>query len=285
MRCEDWLELMEEAVDGEVKPQDLLRLQEHLRGCQECARQYGEIQREMKLYAGFDRGLGSTSELWDGVLAKIREADKEQRFSLVKLKRWWTAGFEGYRFSPILTAALVLISIAGTIVVMKYRDFRSNGTARDVVMAPQPSPHQSTIESPSKVDMEERSAALKGQSSTVIPEHKEGPQGTVRGNAATSVSKRAPTAPRQPSVTQLVQEAENKYLTAIAMLEKDFRRKSSHLDPNVRARLEETIAAIDHSIEETRLVVNKNPEDPVAVQYMLTAYAKKVDVLKELANL
>jgi hypothetical protein len=96
---------------------------------------------------------------------------------------------------------------------------------------------------------------------------------------------RPKTAAHQPSVEQLVQEAESKYLTAIALLEKDLRRKSSHLDPAVRARLAETIAAIDFNIEETRRVASKNPEDPVAVQYMLTAYAKKVEVLKELANL
>ena len=285
MKCEDWLGMMEEAADGEINAQDLLRLEEHLKSCQKCALQYHEIQREMKLFAGYERDLRSTSELWDGVLVKIREERKEHRFSLTKFKQWWTAHFEGFRLSPVLTAALVLISIAGTIVVMKYRDLRFNGAARDIVMLPRQPLRQSPSESPSKADVEERNLASKLRSSGASPENMGVPQGSIQGNRPPGVSSRARTASRQPSVEQLVREAENKYLTAIAMLEKDFRRKSSHLDPSVRTRLEETIAAIDHSIEETRLVVNKNPEDPVAVQYMLTAYAKKVEVLKELANL
>jgi hypothetical protein len=270
MKCEDWRGLMEEAVDGEMNPQDLLRLQDHVEGCQECAHRYLEMQGEMKLYAGYERGLGSTAELWDGVLVKIRERRNEHRFSLAKLKRWITASFEGYRFSPVLTAALVLISIAGTIVVMKYRDLRSNGAAREAIVTSQVSPNQSSAQAPSAADKEERSMAS---------------QGAVQGNATSHMLERPKTAAHQPSVEQLVQEAESKYLTAIALIEKDLRRKSSHLDPAVRARLEETIAAIDLNIEETRRVVSKNPEDPVAVQFMLTAYAKKVEVLKELANL
>ena len=270
MKCEDWLGQMEEAVDGELNPQDLLHLQNHVKDCQECARRYSDMQQEMKLYAGYERGLGSTAELWDGVLIKIREGCNEHRFSLAQLKRWWTAGFVGYRFSPVLTAALVLISIAGTIVVMKHRNLRFSQVTRDEMMVSQVPPNQSHPQAPSAADKEVRSTAS---------------QQPVQGNVPSHILERPKTTVHQPSVEQLVREAESKYLTAIALLEKDLRRKGSHLDPAVKARLEETVAAIDLNIEETRRIVRRNPQDPVAVQYMLTAYAKKVEVLKELANL
>ena len=96
-------------------------------------------------------------------------------------------------------------------------------------------------------------------------------------------SKKIESVPR-PTVEQLVREAESKYLAAIKILSRDVQRRSSSLDPSVRARLEASIASIDRSIEETRLVVRRSPEDPVAVQYMLTAYAKKVEVLREMAS-
>jgi len=270
MKCEDWLILIEEAVDGEIDSRDLLRLQNHVKGCQACARHYREIQQEMKLYAGYERGLGSTAEFWDGVLVKIRESRNEQPFSVAQLKRWWTVAFKSYRFSPVLTGALVLISVAGTIVVMKYRDLRFNRSDREATTVSRVSPNQSHTLVPSAADKEGKSRAS---------------QQPIQGNAPSQMLEQPKTIAHKPSVEQLVREAESKYLTAIALLEKDLRRKGSHLDPAVKARLDETVAAIDLNIEETRRVVRRNPQDPVAVQYMLTAYAKKVEVLKELANL
>jgi hypothetical protein len=41
---------------------------------------------------------------------------------------------------------------------------------------------------------------------------------------------------------------------------------------------------IDNTIAETRRAVRENPDDPIALQYMLSAYAKKIDVLREVAR-
>ena len=41
---------------------------------------------------------------------------------------------------------------------------------------------------------------------------------------------------------------------------------------------------LDRTIADTRKAVRQHPDDPVAVQYMLTAYAKKVDVLREMVD-
>jgi len=45
-----------------------------------------------------------------------------------------------------------------------------------------------------------------------------------------------------------------------------------------------TLAAIDRTIADTREAVGQRPTDPEAVRYMLTAYAKKVEVLQEMAS-
>jgi hypothetical protein len=83
---------------------------------------------------------------------------------------------------------------------------------------------------------------------------------------------------------RLVREAEQKYLTAIAMLSRNVDRKRSRLDPDTMAELEQALSSIDRTIAATRKVVRRHPDDPVAAQYMLTAYAKKVDVLRELVD-
>src|SRR5262249_37420333 len=89
---------------------------------------------------------------------------------------------------------------------------------------------------------------------------------------------------RGPTVEQLVGQAEQKYLAAVHLLSRDMRKHGPKLDPEVRARFEETLAAIDRSIADTRQAVRQHPTDPEAVRYMLTAYAEKVEVLQEMAS-
>ena len=88
---------------------------------------------------------------------------------------------------------------------------------------------------------------------------------------------------RQRMTAKLVRDAESKYLAAIKMLSEDVNRKRTRLDPQMAARFDETLATIDRSIAETRRTVLQQRNDPVAVQYMLSAYAKKVEVMREMA--
>ena len=57
----------------------------------------------------------------------------------------------------------------------------------------------------------------------------------------------------------------------------------SQIDPAVLARFDSALSDIDRTIQETRQVVRRNPEDPVALQYLLSAYARKVDTLRAMA--
>ena len=89
---------------------------------------------------------------------------------------------------------------------------------------------------------------------------------------------------RKPTPAELVREAEHKYLSAIALLSRDLKHQGSQVDPQVLAQFEQALGAIDRTIAATRRVVQEHPNDPVAVQYMLTAYAKKVEVLEEMSR-
>jgi hypothetical protein len=85
------------------------------------------------------------------------------------------------------------------------------------------------------------------------------------------------------SPQQLVREAEQKYLEAIAILSRDVDRRRSTIDPIVLARFDNALADIDRTIAETRQAVRQNPNDPAVIQYLLAAYSKKVDALREFA--
>jgi hypothetical protein len=68
------------------------------------------------------------------------------------------------------------------------------------------------------------------------------------------------------------------------MLSRSVDRKRSRLNPATKAELEQALSSIDRTIAATRKLVHRHPDDPVAAQYMLTAYAKKVDMLRELVD-
>jgi hypothetical protein len=81
-----------------------------------------------------------------------------------------------------------------------------------------------------------------------------------------------------------VREAEQKYLKAIAALSRDVGRRRRALDPETAGRFESGLAAVDRAIAETRAAARRHPRDPVVVQYMMAAYSKKVDLLRDMAQ-
>jgi hypothetical protein len=95
---------------------------------------------------------------------------------------------------------------------------------------------------------------------------------------------KAAAARRRLAPEELVREAEQKYLAAIALLSRDANRRRSRLDSEALAQFDQTLAAVDRAIAGTRRVARGRPDDPVAVQYMLAAYAKKVDVLRQMVS-
>lgn len=89
----------------------------------------------------------------------------------------------------------------------------------------------------------------------------------------------------EQSPDQLVREAEKRYQAAIKILERDVKSRRPQFDRETLARFDETLTSIDRTIAETRKAVRQQSSDPVAVQYMLSAYAKKVEVMREMAHL
>jgi hypothetical protein len=88
----------------------------------------------------------------------------------------------------------------------------------------------------------------------------------------------------EPAPERLIQEAERKYLSAIAALSRDVDRRRPRMDSETMSRFERTLAVVDRAIVETRAAARRHPRDPVVVQYMMAAYAKKVDLLRGMAQ-
>ena len=87
-----------------------------------------------------------------------------------------------------------------------------------------------------------------------------------------------------PTVDQVTRRAEQEYLSAIEVLSRDVKRRRSRISPALLSQLKTTLAEVDRNIAATRRVAREQPGDPFAVQYLASAYEKKVELLREVTS-
>ncbi len=313
MNCQDCETLLEEYLDAELAARESEAVGAHLASCQTCADAYDALASEQNIYAAYERPVEVSPRLWGGVEARINAGKTGGEVGLLqKLSAWFAPLLTAPRFSPALTAALVLAAIALTVGVMKLTGSHAQPTneiARDDQLnvnksAKPASPSnteattQPTQTTPASVNNSPDSSGSKSgpnnapepksspeprknpaneQRNRVVPVLKDGGQ---LQQASNQIKQQGP-----PTPEQLVAEAEQRYIAAINMLQRDVAKKRTSLDPQTVARFDESLAAVDRSIAETRRAVKQHADDPIAAQYMLSAYAKKVEVLREMAHL
>jgi hypothetical protein len=187
---------------------------------------------------------------------------------------------------------MVIAAIAITAGVMSYLNSRDRSSGGQIAQnQPDGAQGQKPTDAPPKTDGKDQPpvgpAAKPGQGGEVAKSEEKGlrkPQRAAEKPGGVLAQARRPVTPAEPTPQQLVREAEQKYVAAIAILQRDFNQRRSQLDPEVRARFDNALADIDKTIAETRRVVRQNPDDPIALQYLLAAYSKKVDALREMSR-
>jgi hypothetical protein len=301
MRCTDCQAVIEDYFDGELDAQTTNLVAQHLAACASCASLCDKLEDEQELYLRYQYDAQPAPDFWNKVLARTAATRAAQPSSSV-LGRWLgdvVGRFNAPRLSPSLAALLVLVAIGATIGVMRYLNPQQErvapliasqkNTAVETMPAPndmvRPEEASSPAEVSGKGSEREANEALPPPPPPTLKNRAErkdrrplvaGHEQNVRANL------KAGGAGRPPTSDELVREAEQKYVAAIEMLSRDINRRRSRLDAETAARFAQTLAAVDRTIIDTRRAARKHPGDPVAAQYMLTAYAKKVDVLREI---
>lgn len=300
MRCEEFQSKVEDYFDGELDDRTGEFAAQHMNACKACASLYLKLEDEQELYLQYECDAQPAPAFWDNVMARaVQENTARSSRPLTILRGWFSGAFGNFtapRFSPSLTALIVLVAIGITIGVMRYVNSRertntpiglsqnesvpasvSSSSPDEVVSSANPPKDDKTGEQGSRRDGNEQPQLVKDG-------------GRRKGNPVLAVSNknvernnsRPSTSGRTPTSDELVREAEQKYVEAIAMLSRDVTRRRSRLDAETAARFERTLAAVNRTIADTRRAVRQHPGDPLAAKYMLTAYAKKVDVLREI---
>lgn len=287
MKCEECLQWLEPFFDNEADDLISDRISKHIAGCDACARRYENLSREQEFFRRHEYNVEAPHAFWKGVSARI--ADENAARAGWFPRTWQTrllsllTIFTAPRFSPVLTSALVLVAIVITIGFM--REGGAPESAQDeMITSTAESP---AIIAPARSDITQNEIKEDAPSSGIVIDAP-----VVAARKATAAkskihnvkaSRKSSHAPREPTPAALIRDAERKYLTAIAMLTENAERRRLHLDAGTAARFEQTLAAVDRTIAGTRRAARENPEDPVAAQFMLMSYAKKVDVLREMA--
>jgi hypothetical protein len=280
MKCEEVQILIEDYVDTALDQKAAALVKTHMNDCAACASCYREVNREQEIYARYEREIEVTPALWASIETRIKQERVSPRPGLFsRLREQLTGMFGAPRLSPAFAAALVLIAIGITVGLMSYLNSRGsrievagnqNGSTQPE--GPKPTPMPGSI----GPDAIKTPGTIANNDDTIRTVHPTSPAKTPK----TPVIKKDLNATAVLTPAQLVRDAEQKYLTAISMLSRDVNRQRSQLDPILLARLDASLSEIDRTIKETRRVVRENPGDPIALQYLLAAYSKKVEVLR-----
>lgn len=281
MKCEECQTLLEDYVDGvphEIGEKAGALVNAHVTACSECASFREQLIHEQTIYARYERDVEVTPMLWSSIESRIKQERAAQPARQIgffpRLREQFVGMFAAPRLSPAFTFALVLIAIAATVIVMtrmnpRVRELAINNSNVAVPEGPGTKAPDTNANNNSAKAPKDNAPVAPSEKSTVAQ------SGPIRVNTPRKSAAAATLTP-----AQLVREAEQKYLTAIAMLSRDVNRKRSQLDQTMLARFDSALGDIDRTIKDTRRVVRDNPEDPIALQYLLAAYSKKVDVLR-----
>ena len=278
MRCEEYQPLIEEYLDNELNESTAGGVRRHLDDCVSCAEVACKLGVEHEMYSRYEPDLHVTPDLWAEVQARIAtdefvQGPKGFAWLITRVKDALAVP----RVSGWATAVLVLLAVGSTVVFMKYmqRDTQAPPTQAKAVVESQPLTRETT--------QEISSPAVPGDTTERVNPERPKRRIEVIAGRTNQVERQVQQAMGRKTPNQLVNEAEQKYLAAIAMLSRNAARKRSQMDPVTLEKLDQAIAAINRTIAGTRKAVREHPDDPIAVQYMLTAYARKVDMLREMA--
>ena len=84
-------------------------------------------------------------------------------------------------------------------------------------------------------------------------------------------------------IRQQIARAEREYQGAVRLLERAIARRRNSLDPTVVREYESSLALIDSSIRQSRAALRANPDDLSTGQFLLATYARKVELMQDIA--
>lgn len=290
MKCEVCLGMMDDLIEGELDDSLAQQASAHIAMCGPCSQLYANLRYEQELYGKYLLDVEPTPALWTNLQLEL-EKEKSIGGSQPqhRLQRWLAIALGGLRITPQLATALVLITIGLAIGIMVWRTTidTSKHQAQNPGVGVQPSPEVNRVGTHRESDDTDRRSSTNDNARTIRPSstgsgnRRHGIQVSAAASANRHMIERSPVV---PTVDQVVRRAEQQYLSAIKILSLDIKRHQASISPALLSQLKTVLPELDRTIAATRKVAREQPRDPVTLQYMASAYEKKVELLREVTN-
>ena len=270
MKCETCLAMIDELIEGELDGSLAREATAHVAMCGQCSQLYANLRYEQELFRKYLLEVEPTPALWATFQLEL-EKEKVIRASQpqFRLHRWLAIPLGSLNVTPQMATALVLITIGLIIGITVWRTNidTSKHQAQNPGVGVQPSSEVNERKNqPSSAESGEKGSEIRVSAS---------------GRAGRRRFGRSPVV---PTVDQVARRTEQQYLSAIAILLRDIKRRRAVISPALLSQLETAVAEVDRNIAATRRVAREQPRDPVAIQYLASAYENKVDLLREVTS-
>jgi hypothetical protein len=264
MTCQICQSELEDFLYGEMKPARASQIRAHLMVCSYCSSAREELEREHEIFSRFyeQTALEPAPGMWETIRSRIQDDSLPQKRSNLRIK-WRTLAWVTRPAVLRQTAfALLIILLTATATTFILR----RGTDKNIVTVV---PSVSPIYTP-----------------TVDPD-----RGEVK---STSPVKNVPSTPRRPvprlkpltdeeALNRQIARTEREYQNAIRLLDLAIARRKADFDLGMLKQYEASLALIDNSIAASRRAMRNQPTDLAARQFLFAAYARKVELMQDIA--
>ena len=281
INCDNCQADLEDFLYGELSESRSTEIRSHLSGCESCAALRTELERENEVFADFfeQTAIDPSEELWQSIRTRIGNKPVTQ-----KNPGWLGRLFNGEVLALFLSPAvfrqvafaviLVALTVTATVVYLKRNASQTQMVAQNHIE--QAKTPQSTV-----VPVVKESG---NPAEPATGQNDQPPQ--QRPMVIPAVNRPAPPVgevSERDLISRQIRRAENEYRGAIRMLDRAIARRSDSFDPELIRQYQSSLALIDDSISQSRLALRRTPDDAAAGQFLLAAYARKVELMQDIA--
>ena len=264
MTCELVQRELEDFLYGELPAPQAGEVRAHLAVCVACQEAWMRLEAEDAAFALFSEqaAIEPSGEMWMAIRERISHEPVPARHTVQAgcwISHWWSRSGEGLSLVVLWQGAfallLIMLSVLGTLYVVR------RGGAREVATV-LPSP-------PALV------SAMAAPTPGIAPAMRVSPRAVRRLNDDDLSD--------EELIRQQIARAEREYQDAVRLLDQAIARRRDSLDPALMQQYESSLALIDSSIRQSRAALRGDANDPRAGQFLLAAYARKVELMRDIA--
>jgi Putative zinc-finger len=265
MTCQNCQSELEDFLYGELKPSRASQIRAHLIACSNCSAARDELEHEHEIFAQYfeQTALEPEPEMWDAIRSRFHAEPLPQKRDNFRM-RW--GAFDWLSRPALLrqTAfALLIILLTATATTFILRRATDKSKDREKANIP--------TQVPRTVDQGEDKPKPDSPAPRIV---QSGPP---------RITPRLKPMTEEQILSRQIARTEREYQNAIKLLDQAIAKRKEELDPGVIKQYQASLALIDNSIAEGRRVLRDHPTDLAARQFLLAAYARKVDLMQDIA--